>query len=59
MGDSFLILESVLEPYFYSTKEKLIEDLPDKMIAPAEDRAKKVESKLKEIRRKFLPWQNK
>jgi len=59
MADSFLILQSVLEPYIYSNKKKLIEDLPDKVIAPADNWAKKLESKLAKIRQKWLPWQKK
>lgn len=59
MADSFFIMQSVLKLYRYSTIEKLIEDLAKKVIAPAEGHAKKVESKLTEIRREYLPWQNK
>lgn len=43
---------NVLEPYFYSTKEKLIEDLANRVIGPAEDRAHEFESKLAEFREK-------
>ena len=59
MAESFLILQSVLELYIYSTREKLMEDLPDNVIAPAEDCVKTIESKLVEIRQKYLPWQSK
>lgn len=59
MADSFLIMQSTLELYTYSTKVKLITDLPNKVLTPADDHAKKIESKLAEIRRKYLRWQNK
>jgi uncharacterized protein YjbI with pentapeptide repeats len=58
MADSFFILQSVLKLYRYSTKESLIADLLDKVVAPAENHAKSVELKLAEIRRKYVPWQN-
>lgn len=59
MGDSFLIRESVLELYTYDDGKTLIKEIPKKMISPAENRAKMVEEKLKEIRKAHFPWQNK
>jgi uncharacterized protein YjbI with pentapeptide repeats len=59
MADSFLVLESVIKPvYRYSDKESLLEDLARSVIDPAEARARKVEADLAEIRRLYLPWQN-
>ena len=59
MADGFLIQQSFLKPHIYSTKTKLIADLPNNVVAPAVDCAKKMESKLAEIRQKWLPWQHK
>jgi hypothetical protein len=60
MADSFLVMQSVLKPpYIYSSKEKLIVDLPNAVVGPAQDWASKFESELAEIRQKWLPWQNK
>jgi hypothetical protein len=58
MGDSFLVMQSFLKPYAYSTKEKLIADLPAKVVGPAQNRANEFESKLAEFRQKWLPWQS-
>ena len=58
MADSFLILQSVLEPYFYSTEQKLIADLETQVVGPAMARAQVVEDRLKGVREKWLPWQN-
>jgi uncharacterized protein YjbI with pentapeptide repeats len=59
MGDSFLMTESVLEPYRYSTKERLLADLGTKVIGPLDDRARQNEERLAAIRREYLPWQSK
>lgn len=59
MGDSFLVMQSVLEPYVYSTKQKLIADLSTEVVGPAQNWANKMESKLAEVRQKWLPWQSK
>lgn len=59
MGDSFLVLPSVLDPYVYSTKQQLIADLPAKVVDPALNLATEFESKLAEARQKWLPWQSK
>jgi hypothetical protein len=59
MADSLLVMDSVLKPYIYSTKDKLIEDLPIAVVGPPQDWASKFESKLAEIRQKWLPWQSK
>jgi hypothetical protein len=59
MGDSFLITQSVLKPYIYSTKEKILGDLKNEVIDPAEDCIKRFEAKLSEIREEWLRWQSK
>jgi uncharacterized protein YjbI with pentapeptide repeats len=59
MADSFLIMKSMLNPYFYGTKEKLLADLPTAVIGPPNDLVNKFESELAEIRQKWLPWQRK
>ena len=57
MADGFLIGQSVLKPYRYSTKERLLADLETMVIGPADDRARQNEARLAEIRREYLPWQ--
>lgn len=57
MGDSFLIMKSMLEPYVYSSKDKLLLDLKAEVINPAEDCIKKFEAELEEIRSKWFSWQ--
>jgi uncharacterized protein YjbI with pentapeptide repeats len=59
MADSFLVMQSVLDPYIYSTKEKLIADLDTAVVGPAQNLVSRFESKLAEIRQKWLPWQSK
>ena len=40
MASGFLVMHSVLmPPYLYSTKEKLIEDLPSAVVGPLQDLA--------------------
>jgi hypothetical protein len=58
MLDGLLVSPSVLRPYRYSTKERLLEELAPMVIGPAYERARQVEAKLAEIRRDYLPWQN-
>ena len=58
MVDGLLMSQSVLGPYRYSTKERLLEDLPTKVIGPAHDRARQIDARLAEIRREYLPWQS-
>ena len=58
MVDGLLMSQSVLRPYRYSTRERLLEDLPTKVIGPAHDRARQLETRLAEIRREYLPWQS-
>ena len=57
MGDSFFIMQSMLRPYVYDSKKKLIEDLKYEIINPAEDCIKKFEAELSAIRQKWFPWQ--
>jgi uncharacterized protein YjbI with pentapeptide repeats len=59
MGDSFLIMQSMLRPYIYDSKKKLIEDMKDEIVDPAEDCIKKFDAELAEIRQKWFPWQQK
>lgn len=59
MGDSFLIMQSMLRPYVYTTREKLLSDLQNEVIEPAEERVKKFEARLAEIRQEWFPWQRK
>ena len=58
MIDGLLMSQSVLRPYRYSTKERLLEDLATKVIGPANERARQNEARLAEIRREYLAWQN-
>jgi uncharacterized protein YjbI with pentapeptide repeats len=58
MSDGVLMGQSVLRPYRYTTKERLLEDLATAVIGPAHERARQNEARLAEIRREFLPWQN-
>ena len=57
MIDGLLIGQSVLQPYRYSTKEQLLEDLPTRVIGPADDRARQIEARLATVRRGHLRWQ--
>jgi uncharacterized protein YjbI with pentapeptide repeats len=57
MADGLLMGPSVLRPYRYSTKERLLEDLATSVIGPAHDRAGQNDARLAEIRREYLPWQ--
>jgi hypothetical protein len=57
MIDGLLVSQSVLKPYCYSTTERLLQDLPTKVIGPAHDRARQIEARLAEIRREYVPWQ--
>ena len=58
MVDGLLMSQSVLRPYRYSTRERLLEDLSTKVIGPADERARQIEARLAEIRREYLPWQS-
>jgi uncharacterized protein YjbI with pentapeptide repeats len=57
MGDSFLIMQSMLKPYVYTTKDNLLSVLKNEVIEPAEERISKFEAQLAEIRREWFPWQ--
>ena len=57
MADGFLMGQSVLPPYRYSTKERLLADLATSVIGPAHDRARQNEVRLAEIREEYLSWQ--
>lgn len=58
MGDSFLIMKSMLKPYIYSTQEKLLNDLKVEVIDPAEACISKFEDQLANIRQQWFPWQS-
>lgn len=56
IGDSLLLHQSVLKPYFYRTQEELIASLEAKVIVPANAKANALQARLAEIRKQFLPW---
>jgi hypothetical protein len=57
MADSFLVRQSVLQPYYYVTQEQLIASLTAQVIAPAAAKAEEFHEKLAAIREQYLPWQ--
>jgi uncharacterized protein YjbI with pentapeptide repeats len=57
MLDGFLVMQSVLRPYVYSTTDQLIAALPTAVIGPAQDRAREFEARLAEVRQQLSPWQ--
>ncbi len=57
MSDVWGLRSSVLDPYRYSTKQKLLKDLSSEVIGPAKDYVEKVETQLKAYRKKLLRWQ--
>lgn len=59
MGDSFLIMQSMLKPYVYSTQAKLLDDLKAEVIDPAEECIATFEAQLADIRGQWYPWQQK
>ena len=58
MGDSILVGQSVLPPYRYSTRERLLLELETRVIGPAHQRALENDARLEAIRRDYLAWQN-
>jgi hypothetical protein len=57
MADSIFLRQSVLPPYRYLNQDELLASLTVKVIDPARQKAEEIRTKLSEIRRQYLPWQ--
>jgi uncharacterized protein YjbI with pentapeptide repeats len=58
MLDAILVGQSVLKPYRYSSKDRLLQQLETMVIGPADQRARDNDARLAAIRREYLSWQN-